>query len=100
MCPYRSSSALPPQTIRGLRSPSPSPLPPEISPYTRFSLAKLVPGTVFPATGAQGTNEWFDYVNGSRVGGRLIDLGGGNFRYDFPDNAVTISGVGDSLDPL
>ena len=40
--------------------------------FARFSLAKLVPGTSFPASGTQGTNEWFDYVNGSRVNGNLV----------------------------
>jgi OmcA/MtrC family decaheme c-type cytochrome len=54
--------------------------------YVRFSLAKLVPG----ASGS--SDEWFDYVNGSRVNGRLVDNGGGSFTYTFPDNTVTISG--------
>ena len=72
--------------------------------YARFSLAKLVPGTSYPASGTQSTNEWFDYVNGSRVyptvpgGGGLVRNNPGvspaNYTYSFPDNAVTISGAG------
>ena len=66
--------------------------------FARFSLAKLVPGTAFPASGTQSTNEWFDYVNGSRVNGRLVRDNPGvspaSYTYTFPDNAVTVSGAG------
>jgi OmcA/MtrC family decaheme c-type cytochrome len=69
--------------------------------FVRFSLAKLVPGTVFPSSGTQGTNEWFDYVNGSRVNGKLVRNNPGvspaNYTYTFPDNAVTVSGAGSGI---
>ena len=74
--------------------------------YVRFSVAKLVPGT------NGSPDEWFDYVNGSRiyptvVGGRGLvrnnpGVSPASYTYRFPDNAVTVSGAGsgDSRRPL
>jgi len=56
-------------------------------PYTRFSLAKLVPGQTY-ATSAKDPNQWYDYVNGSRVFSGLVNNGGGSYTYTFPAGSV------------
>jgi OmcA/MtrC family decaheme c-type cytochrome len=57
--------------------------------YLRLTLARLVPGTAYPAAGTKEPDAWFFYgARSHRYASGMENLGGGAYRFTFDNTAV------------